>query len=176
MQVNRSFSQLSISQENTKKKKIKTRNNQSNNELLNVMNGDNTQEKKKEENHDESVSMNYMQNLKPHYLKVSDQIFKQMLSTAIKDSDKIVQSLDTNEKLQFVRHLTEVTNNLHYIDLQRHLWQDYYNLGMKEGVWAPQLSKYDAKQLNTCRTYGFPKHIIEKRQKQLNTSVTTYNK
>jgi hypothetical protein len=66
--------------------------------------------------------------------------------------------------------MTEVTNNLHYIYLQRHLWQAYYNLGMEEGVWAPRLSKYDAKQLSTCVTYGFPKHIIEKRQKKLNIS------
>jgi hypothetical protein len=67
--------------------------------------------------------------------------------------------------------MTEVTNNLQYMDLQRHLWQDYYNIGIKEGIWAPQLSKYDAKQLNTCRTYGFPKHIIEKRQKTIENQI-----
>ena len=130
------------------------------------MNDNNKQEKKKEENN-ESLPTSYMQRFKPHYLKVSDQIFKQMLSNAIKDGDKIVEYLDTNEKVQFVRQMTEVTNNLHYIDLQRHLWQDYYNLGMKEGIWAPRISKSYAKQHNTCGTYGFPKHIIEKRQKTI---------
>ena len=75
--VNRSFSQLIISQEEPKKKKPTTAtNNQSNNQ----------------EENDESLLINYMQSSKPSYLKVSDQIFKQMLSSAINDSDKVVQS------------------------------------------------------------------------------------
>ena len=149
--VNRSFSQLLISQEEPKKKKPTTTNSQSNNQ----------------EENDESLLMNYMQSLKPSYLKVSDQIFKQMLSSAINDSDKVVQSLDTNEKLLFVRQMAEATNNLYYLDLQLHLWHDYYNTGMKEGKWPPQLSKSFAKQHHTCRTYGFPKHVIEQRQKTI---------
>ena len=143
--VNRSFSQLSISHEHIKKKKI-TATNQSNNQVLTVVNGDN-----QEENH-ESLSTHYVQKFKVHYLKVPDKIFKQMLSNAIKDGSEIIRYLDTSEKVQFVRQMTEVTNNLHYIDLQRHLWQDYYNLGMKEGIWAPRISKSYAKQHNTCGT------------------------
>jgi hypothetical protein len=50
------------------------------------MNDDNKQEN----------NMNYIQRFKPHYLQVSDQIFKQMLSNAIPDGDKIVQCLNTN--------------------------------------------------------------------------------
>ena len=38
---------------------------------------------------------------------------------------------------------------------------------MKEDIWAPRLSKSIAKQHNTCRTYGFPKHIVEQRQKTI---------
>jgi hypothetical protein len=109
-----------------------------------------------------------MQLFKSQYLKVSDQIFKQMLSNAIPNGDTIIQYLNTNEKVQFVRQMTEITNHLQYIDLQRHLWQDYYNIGLKEGgSWAPRLSKYNAAQHNTCCSYGFPKNIIEKRQQTI---------
>ena len=38
---------------------------------------------------------------------------------------------------------------------------------MKEGIWAPRISKYFAKQHHTCRAYGFPKHIVEQRQKTI---------
>ena len=54
--VNRSFSQLSITQENVKKKKTTTTN-QSNNQILKVVNGDNQGE------NDESVSMHYAHNI-----------------------------------------------------------------------------------------------------------------
>jgi hypothetical protein len=82
--------------------------------------------------------MKYIQKFKPHYLRVSDKIFKQILSNAINDDDKTIQSLDTNEKLQFVRQMTEVTNSLYYFDLQRQLWQEYYNISLKEdGIRAP---------------------------------------
>ncbi|CAF3146940.1 unnamed protein product [Rotaria sp. Silwood2] len=43
----------------------------------------------------------------------------------------------------------------------------YFDLGMKEGVWAPRVSKSFAKQHHTCRSYGFPKHVIEQRQKTI---------
>jgi len=57
--------------------------------------------------------------------------------------------------------MTETTNNLYYFDLQRQLWQDYFDLGIKENKWALRVSKSFAKQHHTCRTYGFPKHMIE---------------
>ncbi|CAF4361707.1 unnamed protein product, partial [Rotaria sordida] len=77
------------------------------------------------------------------------------------DGNTIVQRLNTNEKLQFVRQMTETTNNLYYFDLQRQLWQDYFDLDIKENKWAPRVSKCFVKQHYTCRTYGFPKHIVE---------------
>jgi hypothetical protein len=90
-----------------------------------------------------------------------------MLADAIQDGDQIVQCLNTKEKLQFIREITEVTNNLQYIDLQRHLWDDYSNLGMKEDVWALRVSKSYAEEHQTCRRYGFPKHIVEQRQQTI---------
>ncbi|CAF2903770.1 unnamed protein product [Rotaria sp. Silwood2] len=90
-----------------------------------------------------------------------------MLSNAVEDGDKIIQCLNSNEKLQFVRQMTEAANNLYYIDFQRQLWQVYFDLCMKERVWAPRVSKSFAKQHHTCRSYGFPKDIIEQRQKTI---------
>ena len=169
--MGRSLSQISISRSNPKKKKtrIALRDHLPNNVVSKVLNGNaHEQDKHNEEDNDELVSINSKERFKPRYLKVSDHIFKQMLSNTIKDGDKLIECLDTQEKLHFIRQMTEVTNHLHYLDLQQHLWQDYYNIGVKEGnVWAPKLSKSFAKQHHTCRTYGFPKHIIEQRQKKI---------
>ncbi|CAF1385241.1 unnamed protein product [Adineta steineri] len=89
-----------------------------------------------------------------------------MLSNAIKDDHKTIQSIDTKEKIQFLREMTELTNNLYYFDLQRQLWQEYLNMSLKEDNihGLRQLSKSDAKELNTGYMWGFPKHVIEKRQ------------
>ncbi|CAF4225734.1 unnamed protein product, partial [Rotaria sordida] len=160
IQISRSFSQLSISQRNLKKTKSTTRNNLSNNEISNVVTDANEklqqQQRKKQKEDNELLSINYVKQFKPSYLKVSDKIFQQMLSNSIEDSNKIVQCLNTNEKLQFVRQMTEATNNLYYFDLERQLWEDYFDLGIKENKWAPRVSKSFVKQHHTCRTYGFP--------------------
>ena len=70
-------------------------------------------------------------------------------------------------KIQFVRQMAEAMNNLYYFGLQRQLWQAYYDIGVKEGVWTFRVSKSFSKQYHTCRRYGFPKHI-EKRQIEIN--------
>ena len=174
--MNQSFSQLSISQRDFKKKKKNTDIHRSHQELSKIVDNNNnqsTQQNDKEENKKSSSSIiNYEEKSKPQYLKVSDRVFKQMLSKSIKDGDKIVQLLDTDEKLQFVRQMTEVTNNLQYLTLQRQLWQDDYNIGISEGsIRTSQLSKADAKLHHTCRTYGFSKQIIEKRQQNIKHHV-----
>ena len=63
--------------------------------------------------------------------------------------------------------MTEVTNNLRYLDLQRQLWQYHYDLGLNEGRRRAQLLNNYAKQHNTCRAYSYLKHVIEKRQKSI---------
>ncbi|CAF4914875.1 unnamed protein product, partial [Rotaria socialis] len=72
------------------------------------------------------------QRFKPRYLRVSDKILKQMLSNTTEDNLDIRKCLDTTEKVQLVRQVIEATNNLYYYDLQRQLWQEYYNIGTKE--------------------------------------------
>jgi hypothetical protein len=115
----------------------------------------------------EEKNRNDMQKYKPHYVQVSGEKFKQILSNTIPDGDKIVQCLNTKEKLRIIRQITGITTDLQYFDLQRHLWQDYYDLGMKEGKWTSQVSESYAKQHHTCLTYGFPKHIVEQRQQTI---------
>ncbi|CAF4487867.1 unnamed protein product [Rotaria sp. Silwood2] len=169
--ISQSFSELSISQMNPKKTKSTIEDQQSDKEVLDLVNGDINEQQQQENNkHEEDndlVSTNYVKRFKPRYLRVSDKILKQMLSNAVEDGDKIIQCLNSNEKLQLVRQMTEAANNLYYIDFQRQLWQAYFDLGMKEGVWAPRVSKSFAKQHHTCRSYGFPKHVIEQRQKTI---------
>ena len=220
--VSRSFSQLSISQKTTKKKKSSiTRSHYSNSsELFNGVNDDgasgrnqseaNKKTIKGKDHMKESLSLNDIQRFKPRYLRVSDKVFKQMLSNAIQSNangsggrrdiegegdggggntegegdgaataQRMIQSLDTTEKLQFVRQMTETTNNLSYFDLQRQLWQEYFNMSLKEDTSQvataaaagrqrrQRLSKADAKQHNTCYLVTYPKHMIEKRQQTI---------
>ncbi|CAF5026604.1 unnamed protein product, partial [Rotaria sp. Silwood1] len=159
--VSRSFSQLSISQGNKPKRNKRTTTttttDETNNQLVKVVNGQN-----QKENDNELLPMNSIQRFKPSYLKISDQGFKQMLSNGIDNGDEIIQCLNTDEKLQCVRQMTEKTNTIYYLDLQRQLWRDYYDHGMRENQWAPRVSKSFAKQHYTCRTYGFAKHQVEK--------------
>ncbi|CAF1246236.1 unnamed protein product [Rotaria sp. Silwood1] len=166
-QVNRSFSELSISQINTKKSKTTTENNPSTSEVSNVVSDANEElqheQQKKQEHNKKLLSNTPMEQFKPSYLKVSDKKLKQMLSNAIEGDDKIAECLNTTEKIQFVRQMTEATNNLYYFDLQRQLWGEYLDLGLKQSEWAPRVSKSFAKKHHTCRTYGFSKHIIEQR-------------
>ncbi|CAF3327482.1 unnamed protein product [Rotaria socialis] len=144
--ISQSLSQLSISQRNPKKTKSTSQNNLS------------------EQN-------DLQQRFKPRYLRVSDKILKQMLSNTTEDNLDIGKCLDTTEKVQLVRQVIEATNNLYYYDLQRQLWQEYYNIGTKEDVWRRKITKSAAKQHRTCRSYGLPKHIVEERQKAITRQI-----
>ena len=68
---------------------------------------------------EQSVSSRNVLRFKPAYLKVPDHLFVRMLANAITDGGRLVQYLDTKEKVDFIRQMTEVTNNLEYFDLQR---------------------------------------------------------
>ena len=168
--VNRSFSQLSISQPMKKKKKSTTNNNQSNRRASNA-DSDHRNNRDQLQKDNDSSSTNHITKFKPRYLRTSDKIFKQMLSNELEHSDNTIQCLDTKAKIQFVRQMTEATNDVYYFDLQRQLWQAYYDTGAREGVSTSRLPKSFAKQHHTCRTYGFPKHIIEKRQNEINQQL-----
>ena len=126
------------------------------------------QQKSQQQEDNDLSSTNHIKEFKPRYLRMSDKVFKKILSNEIEHNDNTIQCLDTKEKIEFVLQMTEATNNLHYFDLQRQLWQAYDDIGKKEGVWMSRVSKSFAKQHHTCRSYGFPKHIIDKRQNKIN--------
>ncbi|CAF3454204.1 unnamed protein product [Rotaria sp. Silwood2] len=141
------FSQLSISQEDVKDTNTTTI--FVHNEVNNV--------------HNDSTN-NYLENFKPHYLKVSDRIFKRMLAEAIADGPKLVQCLNTPEKLYAVRELTEFTNDFYHKDFQQKLWHEYYTISYQDQKWESKITKKFAYQNNTCRMYRPNKTYIQERQ------------
>ena len=114
-----------------------------------------------------------MELLKPQYLRVSNCRLRQVLVDSIPNGDQIALCLNSDEKIQFIRQMTEVTNQLQYLDLQRLLWEEYFNIGMKEGQWKAYVSKSYAKHHNVCRSYGYPQHIVEKRQQHIRYQIQT---
>jgi hypothetical protein len=126
-----------------------------------VTNDDHQQETNKQEENDDGLPTTSIKNFKPQYLKVSNRILKRMLSNAIQDADQIIQRLDTDEKIQAVRQMMQFTHNLYYFELQRDLWQNYFNLGIKENIWTTVATNSNVKQVKCSQTYFFPKQLIE---------------
>jgi hypothetical protein len=152
--LDKSLSQLSISQGNRKKKKTNGQLNNQNDEL----------------------SMNSTEKYKPRYLKVPDRIFKQLLSNTIDNGHKVIQCLDTKEKLDFIRQITEMKNNLQFKELQRQLWQEYYNLSLKDPNWeSTAVTQGYARQHNTCRMYKPKKSYIEQRRSTIAHQIQRIN-
>ncbi|CAM2729173.1 unnamed protein product [Rotaria socialis] len=148
--LDESLSQLSISQENAKKtattvEKPVTKKNQVNDGI-------------------KDSSMSHLENFKPRYLKVSDLVFKRILSDAIENGFKLVECLNSPEKLHIVREITEITNNLYFKDFQAKLWQEYYNISSKDNNWESKITKRFARQHNTCRMYRPQRSYIQERQ------------
>ncbi|CAF1321011.1 unnamed protein product, partial [Rotaria sp. Silwood1] len=107
---------------------------------------------------------NYLENFKPHYLKVSDRIFKRMLAEAIPEGSKLVQCLNTPEKIYVVRELTELTNNFYHKDFQEKLWHEYNTISSQDQNWGKKITKKFAFQNNTCQMYRPNKTYIQQRQ------------
>ena len=119
----------------------------------------------------------------PRYLKVSDQNFQQLLSNATPNGSKVIQCLDTREKLHCVRHLTEVTNNYYFKGLQQQLWQEYQTISSKDDHWEVKINKQYAHRHRTCRMYRPQKVFIEQRRrttehqrKQAANELQTYSR
>ena len=181
--MNGSLSQLSISQEtNPKKKKMPSSTDTiiettvvMDHPPVNVLPGEGTDDNEPEIGTENQktlfITTNNIKKFQPHYLTVSDEIFKQLLSNAIENGDQLVQCLNTDEKLRVVRQMTKVTNNLHYFDLQQHLWQAYYNIGIKENLWASPATDVstsdETNQANMCPAYYCPKKLVEERQQRV---------
>ena len=142
--LQQSLSQLSISQEQVAKQS-----------KCDVIGNDSEDER----------SLNEM--VRPHvpiYLKTPDHVFVQTLAKTIEKGNRIIEWLDTEEKIVFVRQMARVTDELRYFELQRLFWQDHYDLGLKEGWWGMELARLYAKEHRVCRAYSFTKEIIEEQQ------------
>lgn len=98
------------------------------------------------------------------YLKTPDHVFVQTLSKTMAKGNRIIQWLDTEEKISFIRQMAQVTDDLRYFELQRLFWQDHYDLGLKEGWWGMELARSYANQHRVCDAYSFTKDIIEEQQ------------
>ena len=158
------LSQLSISQGDRKRKKVVT--------STTMISNDKSMDK----NH--QLPTNSLQNCKPrYYLNVSDRIFKQMLSNSIDNGHKLVQCLDNKEKLQFIRQMTEITHDLYFKNLQRQLWQEYYNRSLEDADnWESKVTKQYAHQHNACQMYKPRKASIKQRQATIAQEITQKEK
>ncbi|CAF5229078.1 unnamed protein product, partial [Rotaria magnacalcarata] len=108
-------------------------------------------------------NMNDVEQQKPHYLKVSDRIFKQLFANAIHNGSQLVQCFNTPEKIQRIREVTEITNNFHFKDFQEKLWQTYATISSTDNEWESKITKKFAHEHNTCRMYRPKKSFVQQR-------------
>ena len=153
MPINKSFSQMSISQGRRKKNRVSKK----------IKN-----DKKKQR---DRLSEGPRSTLLPGYLTTSDKAFKQMLVRAVPDGCQIVQWLNTDEKLRSVRQLTNVVNTLIYVKSQQQLWLDYYQVETTKELCSSRITEANAKAHNTCPSFGRPLKIIEQRRKSIESRL-----
>ena len=147
--INKSFSQMSISQGRPKK-----------NKAFKKMN--NGHRKQRDRLPDSSKST-----LLPGYLTTPDRAFKHMLAAAAPDGCQIMPWLDTAEKLQSARQLISAVNTLKYMKLQQQLWQEYYHIAVMQEACPSRITKTNAKAHHTCPSVGRPLKVIQQRQKTI---------
>ncbi|CAF2131114.1 unnamed protein product [Rotaria magnacalcarata] len=109
-------------------------------------------------------NMKDVEQYKPHYLKVSDRIFKQLFANAIDNGSQLVKCLNTPEKIQCIREVTEITNNFHFKDFQEKLWQTYATISSTDNKWESKITKKFARDHNTCRMYRPKQSFVQQRQ------------
>jgi hypothetical protein len=153
MPMNKSFSQMSISQGRPKKKKASKA----------IKNGNKKQS--------DRLADSSRSTLLPRYLATSEKAFKQMLARAVPDGCQIVEWLDTDEKLRSARQLTNTVNTLNYVKLQQQLWQEYYKVGTTKELGTSRITKTNAKDHNTCPSFGRPLKIIQQRRKTIGNQL-----
>lgn len=102
---------------------------------------------------------------KPKYLQVPDQVFKQMLSKSLTGADDLIQSLDTSEKMQYVRTYAHLLNNIFYWKLEQNYWENYYNVCTTEFIWSSPLTNDIIKENNLVRFKFKTKVQVDRHQK-----------
>ncbi|CAF1384354.1 unnamed protein product [Rotaria sordida] len=131
--IDKSLSQLSISQPSPKKQKM------ANNEIEQVITNGTSETKhsksKKQINHNNGDS--YI----PDYLKVSNRIFKKMLINSLEGAKEIVKRLNSKDKINYIRQYAYLIHRLFYVQLQESQWKYYYDIGIQENIWSGRVSK-----------------------------------
>ena len=61
--------------------------------------------------------------------------------------------------------MTELIHDAHYFELQKHVWQAYYDIGIQENLWTSQLTTNST--MAQSKTYFLPQQLIEHRQKTI---------
>ncbi|CAF3806083.1 unnamed protein product, partial [Rotaria sordida] len=126
--IDKSLSQLSISQPSSKKQKMV------NNEIEPITtNG--TSEKQRSKSKKETKHKNDSSYI-PNYLKVSNRIFKKMLISSLEDAKEIVKRLNSKDKINYIRQYAYLIHRLFYVQLQESQWKYYYDIGIQGNIWS----------------------------------------
>ena len=106
------------------------------------------------------------------YTTIPDEVFCQMLLKAFNgNTEKIDYFLKENEKIELIRHYTNLIDQFSYIKLQQSQWNWYYLLGITKHIWTDCIPKHVAERDSICHTYGRSKHTIEQHCKQINAQL-----
>ena len=107
------------------------------------------------------------ENYKPKYLKVPDQVLKKMLSNSLVGAESLVQSLNTMEKLQFVRIYAHLLNNVFYLTSEQNFLEHYEKVAHHENIWLLSTDSDLMKKNNLQKIEFKTKAHLVKRQKKI---------
>ncbi|CAF4205375.1 unnamed protein product [Rotaria sordida] len=79
-------------------------------------------------------------------MALPDQVFKNMLSKSLADGKSIVETLDTPEKLEFIRIYAHLLNNIFYLKLERDFWKHYQTICSAKVIWQATKDKLQAEE------------------------------
>lgn len=109
---------------------------------------------------------------KPKYLKVPDEVFKRMLSKSLVGAETMVQSLNTPEKLQFVRIYAHLLNDIFYLKLEENYLEHYEKVAMNEKIWsAPIMDRSMVRENNLVNIQFKTRAQLEQRQKKIRNQL-----
>ena len=105
--------------------------------------------------------------VKPDYLKTSDQVFKQMLATALQGTESTVELLNTPETLQYARTFAQLVNDLFYLRLKQDYWDHYYRVATTTGLWSVKMARSLLTQNNLHRTQFMTETNVQGRRQKV---------
>ena len=109
--------------------------------------------------------------IEPDYLKVPDYAFKKMLSTALEGGERVVQSLDTLDKLQYARDYAQRVNDICFLKLKQDYYEQYYQVVHNARVWSTPLSKEVIKKNHLHRMEFITQDNMERRRQSITEAL-----